>query len=74
VASGFGKDHAQTNQSMIPKMPAPDVIRGGIRFSGKIMRKTRGAFYSMRTRSSLRITAAVQPSGAALPSPAAVAR
>jgi hypothetical protein len=27
----FGKDHAQTDQSMIPK--------SGIRFSGKIMRK-----------------------------------
>jgi hypothetical protein len=24
---------------MIPKMPAPDVIRGGYRFSEKIMRK-----------------------------------
>ena len=28
-----GKD----DQSMIPKMPAPDLIRGGYRFSEKIM-------------------------------------
>jgi len=28
-----GKDY----QSMIPKMPAPDLIRGGYRFSEKIM-------------------------------------
>jgi hypothetical protein len=52
----FGKDHAQTDQSMIPK--------SGIRFSGKIMRN-KGAFYSMPKGSSLRIATAVQPFGAA---------
>jgi hypothetical protein len=29
------------NQSMIPKEPAPDLIRGGDRFSEKIMLKQR---------------------------------
>jgi hypothetical protein len=32
----FGKDHAPP-ESMIPKKPAPDLIRGGYRFSEKIM-------------------------------------
>src|SRR6202030_4423004 len=32
----FGKDHASA-KSMIPKKPAPDLIRGGNRFSEKIM-------------------------------------
>jgi hypothetical protein len=53
----FGKDHAQTDQSMIPK--------SGIRFSGKIMRN-KGAFYSMPKGSSLRIATAAQPFCAAL--------
>jgi hypothetical protein len=34
----FGKDHALV-KSMIPKKPAPDLIRGGNRFSEKIMLK-----------------------------------
>jgi hypothetical protein len=32
----FGKDHAP-EKGMIPKKPAPDSIRGGNRFSEKIM-------------------------------------
>jgi hypothetical protein len=30
---------AAVDQSMIPKKPAPDLIRGGYRFSEKIMRQ-----------------------------------
>jgi hypothetical protein len=35
----FDSACAIVGQSMIRKKPAPDLIRGGYRFSGKIMRK-----------------------------------
>jgi hypothetical protein len=37
----FRKHHGQSKKGkrMIPKKPAPDLIRGGHRFSEKIMRK-----------------------------------
>ena len=53
----FVKDHAQTDQSMIPN--------SGIRFSGRSC-ANKGAFYSMPKGSSLRIATAAQPFGAAL--------
>ena len=35
----FELEHRLTRSNMIPKKPAPDLIRGGNRFSEKIMLK-----------------------------------